>query len=127
MSVDRQAVVAGGRRAGEDALADAVDDRLLQGVAAEGEHEQADTPGRPSGVSSGGERALEPGLGVAADDGGGVARSRPRRRVSAQPVGLGGDDQPGRRHRERFGERVLDLGPIDGEHGGPVVGGIAMA
>src|SRR5205085_6343068 len=40
--VDRQSVVAGGRRAGEDALADAVDQRLLQGIAREGEEQQAD-------------------------------------------------------------------------------------
>ena len=39
---DGQAVVAGGRRAGQDALADAIDDGLLQGVAAEGEQQQAD-------------------------------------------------------------------------------------
>src|SRR5262249_18344317 len=39
---DRQAIVTSRRRAGENALADAVDDRLLQGVAAEGEQQQAD-------------------------------------------------------------------------------------
>src|SRR5262249_14672039 len=39
---DGQAVVAGGGRAGQDALADAIDDRLLQGVAAKAEHEHAD-------------------------------------------------------------------------------------
>ena len=60
----RQAVVAGRRRAGEDALADAVDDGLLQGVAAEGEEQQADA-GPAVGRLVGGQRR---------------ARCRPRRR-----------------------------------------------
>ena len=68
----RQAVVAGGGRAGEDALADAIDDGLLQGVAAEGEQQQADA-GPAVGRLVGGEDAFDAGLGVAADDGGGVA------------------------------------------------------
>ena len=61
---DRQAVVAGRGRAGEDALADAVDDGLLQGVAAEGEQQQADA-GPAVGRLVGGQRR---------------ARCRPRRR-----------------------------------------------
>src|SRR5262249_23472293 len=61
---DRQAVVAGGGRAGEDTLADAVDDRLLQRVAAEGEQQQADA--RPAvGRLVRRKVLLDAGLGVA--------------------------------------------------------------
>src|SRR5579875_1207660 len=38
----RQTVIASRGRAGEDALADAIDDGFLQGLAAEGEHQQTD-------------------------------------------------------------------------------------
>src|SRR5207248_2349212 len=70
--VDRQAVVAGRRRAGEDALADAVDERLLECVAREGEEQEADA-GPAVGRLVGRQLAFDAGLGVAADDGGGVA------------------------------------------------------
>ena len=47
-------------------------DGLLQGVAAEGEEQQADA-GPAVGRLVGRQLALDAGLGVAADDGGGVA------------------------------------------------------
>src|SRR5262249_26160673 len=110
----RQAVVASGRRAGEDALADAVDDGLLQRVATESEKQQADT--RSSvGRLVGRQSALDAGLGLAADDGGGVAGRR--QSGGARPLRrLGGDDQAGRRHGERFGERVFEGDVVDREH-----------
>jgi hypothetical protein len=121
----RQAVVAGGGRAGEDALADAVDQRLLQGVAAECEEQQADA-GPAVRRLVGGEGALDGGLGVAADDRRGVAGRDLARGL--RPGGrLGGDDQPGRRHREGFGEGVLDGDFVDGEQGGPPVYRFALA
>ena len=80
---DRQAVVAGGGGAGEDALADAIDDRLLQGVAAEGEQQQADA-GPAVGRLVRRQDALDAGLGVAADDRGGVAGGYRARRSCAQ-------------------------------------------
>ena len=77
---DRQAVVAGRRRAGEDALADAVDDGFFQLFPAEAEKQQADA-GPAVGRLRFGQIAFDPGFGVAADDGAGVAGGDPPRHV----------------------------------------------
>ena len=81
----RQAVVARRGRTGQNALADAVDDGLLQGVAAEGEQQQADA-GPAVGRLVGRQRPLDAGLGVAADDGGGVAGGDLRRPSAPRPA-----------------------------------------
>ena len=112
---DRQPVVAGGGGAGEHALADAVDDRLLQSIAAEAEEQHADA-GPAIGRFVGVERALDARFDIAADDRGRVAGDD-------LPGGLGparrlrGDDEPRRRHRKRLGEGVFDRDVVDGEHG----------
>src|SRR5262249_48694091 len=111
----RQTIVTGGRRASENTLAEAGDERLLQRVAAEREKKEADAGPAIRGLI-GRKRALDARLRVTADDGGGVARRRqsgglrPARR-------LGRDDEPRCRHGEGFGEGVFDGNVVDCEQG----------
>src|SRR5262249_37518054 len=106
-----ETVVAGGRRAGEDTLADAIDQGFLQGVPAEGEEKQADA-GPPVGRFVCRKRPFDASLRVATDDGSRVARRRHAGGVS--PGGrLRRDDEPSRRHGKGFGEGVFYVNGVD--------------
>src|SRR5262249_18144094 len=112
---DRKAVVAGSGRAGEDTLPDTADEGFLQRVTTESKKQEADA--RPAiGCFFFCECSLDPGFGVAADDGGSIASDHLT--CGLRPSwGFSGDDQPSRRHRKRFGKGVFDRDGVDREQG----------
>src|SRR5439155_14311526 len=80
---------------------------------AKGEQQQAHAGAAVRGLL-GRQEALDAGLRVAADDRGGVTRGHLT--GGLRPGGrLGGDDEPGRGHRERLGKGVLDGYVVDGK------------
>ena len=109
--VDRQAVVAGGGRAGHHALADALHQGGLQRIPAEGEGQDGD-PRAAVGRLIGSEGSFDRCFRVAGDHAGGVAGHRPSGDLG--PSGrVGGDDQTSGGHREGLGERVGDPDAVD--------------
>ena len=105
----RQAVEAGGRRAGHHALADAVGEPPWPGRRGEAEQQHAD-PRAAVGRLLGSELALDARLGVAGDHRGGVSRSASRAASCAQAGLSAVITIRARPHREGLGEGVDDLG-----------------
>ena len=112
----RQAVITGGRCTSKNALSDTIDCCLLKSIPAKSEHQQARS--RPAiGRFFGRQDALNPCFGIAADDGGCIARGL----LSGNPHPmrcLGGHNEPGRRHGKGFGKCVLDRYGVDRKQGG---------
>src|SRR5262245_44682905 len=111
---DGQSVVTSGRRAGENALPDAIDSRFLQRVAVEGEEENAEP--RPA-VRRFVRRQyfFDARFNIAADDARGVTGGDLP--GGEGPVrSLGGNDQPRRGHWKCFGESFIDEDVVHGQH-----------
>ena len=104
---------AGGAGAGEDALAHALEELVLQPVRLEAEQQDAHA-GAPVGRFLGRQLGVDAGLGAAADHRGGEARHH-RRRDHRPFRRVVGDDDRGARDVEGFGEGVLDLDAVEGE------------
>ncbi len=101
-------VEACGRGARHHALTDALDDALADALAVHREQQHGDPRPAVRGLVRG-ERALDRRLALAADDRGGEAGHRAGR-LERPRVSGGRDHDAGVPHRERLGERVIDLG-----------------
>ncbi len=109
----RQAVVTRRGRACQNALADTIDDRLLEGFAVECEKKKTDSRPVVRGffIRQG---PLDAGFGIAADHRSGI----PRRHGSRNPRPfrvLGRDDQPSRRHGKSLGKSIVNRDVVNGE------------
>ena len=111
--LSRHAVEHGRRRAGEEALGDAVGHRL--GEAFSGKSKQQHEAARPAvGGFVGREEVLHPDFGVAADHARAIAAGGPQGGV--EPVAImGRDEEPAEPESERLGKGVDDLCGFD-EH-----------